>query len=522
MKRIALVLAIVAAIFAVGCATQPADTTGEVEIAILHVNDTHGHPLAFVDGDNTAVGGLPAMFTFVKQIRAEYDNVLVLDAGDYNTGNPESNFFKAEPDIIGRNMIGFDAVALGNHEFDNELSVLATQKKLAKFPLISANVKTKKGAYVADSPYIIKKLNGVKVGIFGLLTKETVTVGNPDTVKDLVFLDEVATAKEMVKILREKEKVQVVIALVHLGMDAAYEPGSKGLAAAVDGIDVIIDGHSHTLPEAPVVINNTQIVQAGQWGRYVGKGILTVTGGKVSGFAWEAVSINHNDKAKNPVGPQFAQDPELLPVLKVYADKVEELLKEKIGVATALYPATVDGKNWNRNQETAMGNLVTDAMKALTAAQGVDFVIMNGGGIRAELPAGDVTLKSIYTVLPFDNSVTVIKLKGSDVQAMFDYIGTTVGKGAFAQMSDGVSYTINKTTAKCENILIAGKPIDPAKIYTIATNDYMASGGDGYLMFKNKLSSYETSVFLRDSVVTYVRALGTLVPTVAGRITIVE
>lgn len=518
MKRFGLILAAVAAIFAVACVSQPAAPAGgEVKIAVLHVNDTHGHPIAYNNGSNIAVGGLPAMAMFVGQARAEYDNVLVLDAGDFNTGLSESNFFKAEPDVVGRNMIGFDAVALGNHEFDNELSVLKAQMDLAEFPMLAANVKTKDGALVADKAYIVKTFQGVKVGIFGLITKETEIVGNPAIVKDLVFEDEIETAKAMVKVLREKEKVQVVIALVHLGMDEVYVPGSKGLAAAVSGIDLIVDGHSHTLVKEPVVVNGTPIVQANQWGMYVGKGVITVKDGKVAGFGWELVSINHNNKGA-PVGPQFEQHPLIQPVLSDYADRVEGLLKEKIGVAADTFPNAM-----TRKAETAIGDLVTDAMKYVTAAQGVDFAMNNGGGIRADLPAGDITKKSVFTVLPFDNSVTVIKLKGSDVQAMFDYVATTIGKGAFAQMSDGVSYTINVAAGKCENILIGGKPIDPAKVYTIATNSYLADGGDGYAMFKNQLNRYETSMFQRDALIQYVQKLGkAVVPEIKGRITIVE
>ncbi len=519
MKRIALVLAIVAALFAVGCVSQPQASAngGEVKIAILHVNDTHGHPLAFNNGNAIETGGLPAMAMLVGQTRAEYDNVLVLDAGDFNTGLSESNFFKAEPDIIGRNMIGFDAVTLGNHELDNELSVLEAQKKLAEFPMLSANIKTKAGAYIADAPYIVKTFQGVKVGIFGLTTKDTSFQGNPAVTKDLVFEDEIATAKEMVKILREKEKVQIVIALVHMGLDPVYVPGSKGLAAAVSGIDLIIDGHSHTLIKEPVVVNGTPIVQAYQWGLDVGKGILTVKNGKVAAFDWQLVSINDNNKG-TPIGPQFAQHPLLLPVLSDYKDRVEGLLKEKIGTAADTFPNAM-----SRKAETAIGDLVADAMKSLTAAQGVDFAINNGGGIRADLPAGDVTKKSVFTVLPFDNTVTVLKLKGADVQALFDFIVTTPGKGAFPQVSDGVSFTINLVTNKAENVLVGGNPIDPAKVYTIATNNYMADGGDGYVAFKNAINRYETSTYQRDALIQYVQKLGKpLVPQINGRITLIN
>lgn len=522
MKRFALILAIVATMVAVGCVSEPAPTAsvpagGEVKIAILHVNDTHGHPLPFDNSPGIMVGGQPAIAMLVGQTRAAFENVLFLDAGDVNTGRPESNFFKAEPDIIGYNLIGLDALTLGNHEFDNELPVLEGQKALADFPFLSANVKRKDGSLVADHAYIVKDFQGVKVGIFGLTTKETEIVGNPAIVKDLVFEDEIATAKAMVDVLRNKEKVQVVIALVHLGLDEVYKPGSRGLAAAVEGIDLIIDGHSHTKLTAPVVVNKTPIVQAWQWGMQVGKGVMTVKDGKVAGFEWEVVTINANEKGV-PVGPQFEQHPLVMPVLSAYADKVESLLKEKIGKAADLFPNAE-----SRKGETAIGDLVADAMKYLTRAQGVDFAIQNGGGIRADLPAGDITKKSVYTVLPFDNSVTVLKLKGVDVQALFDFVASTPGKGAFPQVSDGVSFTINTVTGKTENVLIGGQPIDPAKVYTIATNSYMATGGDGYVAFKNALSTYETSLFQRDALIEYVKFLGKdLVPEIKGRITIVK
>lgn len=518
MKRFVAIIAIVAALFAFGCVSEPKapPPPAEVKIAVLHVNDTHGHPLAFDNSPATAAGGQPAIYTFVEQVRAEYPNNLFLDAGDFNTGRPESNFFKAEPDVLGYNMMRLDALTLGNHEFDNEVSVLEMQKRLAGFPMLSANVKTKAGAYIADKPYIVKTFQGVKVGIFGLTAKETEIVGNPAIVKDLVFLDEIETAKAMVKTLRETEKVNVVIALVHMGLDEVYKPGSRGLAAAVPGIDLIIDGHSHTRIKEPVVVNGTPIVQAWQWGLIVGKGVLTVKDGKVANFAWEAVTINDNNKGV-AAGPQFVPNAMLQNFLNGYKNKIEDVLKEKVGVAADLFP------NANtRKAETAIGDLVTDAMKFLTKAQGVDFAINNGGGIRADLPAGEVTKKSIYTVLPFDNSVTVLKLKGTDIQALFDFIVTTPGKGAFPQVSDGVSYTINLTTNKCEDVLIGGKPIDPAKVYTIATNSYMATGGDGYAMFKNALSVYETSLFQRDALIAYVQSLGKdLVPEIKGRIKIV-
>ncbi|MCG6919264.1 MAG: metallophosphoesterase, partial [Deltaproteobacteria bacterium] len=164
-------------------------------LVVLHTNDTHGHPLKFFYYPSPDVGGLPARATVVERIREDHKNVLVLDAGDLNTGRAESNLFKARPDIEGYNYIGYDAMALGNHEFDNPIRVLREQMELATFPFISANVRSKGGDYLAK-PFIIKEFAGLKVAIFGLTTKETEIIGNPEYVKDLVFEDEVAVAKE--------------------------------------------------------------------------------------------------------------------------------------------------------------------------------------------------------------------------------------------------------------------------------------------------------------------------------------
>jgi 5'-nucleotidase/UDP-sugar diphosphatase len=459
--------------------------SGTKELVILHTNDFHGHPIKFFKYPAPNVGGLPAMAAFVDDIRQANKNVLVLDAGDMNTGRPESNFFKAIPDIIGYNYVGYDAMALGNHEFDNPVSLLKQQQRLAKFPFISANIKTNGGGYLVD-PYTVKDFDGFKVGIFGLTTKETEIIGNPDYIKDIRFEDEVTAAQKMVAEL--KGKVDVIIA------------------------DLIIDGHTHTDLKEPILVNGTPIVQAWQWGLKVGKGKLTLKQGKVSDFAWESVPINLKRRIKKAdgskeypfIGKEYKEDVFLLSVLTPYADRVESILSEVIGESKGTY----FNKN-ARNQETELGDLVSDAMLWFTKNLKSDFAIQNGGGIRADLPEGKITKKLIYEILPFDNSIMVLKLKGSQVVELFDYVATIPnGKGAFTQVSDGVSFTLNYSTQKCENITINGKPIDPEKVYTIATNSYMASGGDGYKIFKKAMDKYDTSAFQRDAVIEYIIKLG--------------
>ncbi len=488
----------------------PAAVGGSGELVVLHTNDFHGHPLKFENYPAPNQGGLPAIATFVKSVRARNKNVLVLDAGDVNTGRPESLFFKAEPDIVGYNYIGYDALTLGNHEFDNSRDILMKQMAGAKFPFLSANVKTKDGTLLAK-PYIVKKFEGFTVGIFGLTTKETEIVGNPEYIKDLVFEDEVAAAKEMVNVLRNKEKVDLVIVLGHLGLYDTNKEGSRMVAAQVPGIDLIIDGHSHTDLKEPVRENGVPIVQVGTWGLKMGKAVIDIKNGKVESFKWEAVPINIRGKGvKNADGTttyptiggaEIPEDPELLAMLEPYGKKVEAVLAEEVGVSKSVFL-----NKESRLKETPIGDLVADAMLWYTRDLKVDFAINNGGGIRTDLPQGKITKKNVYQVLPFDNSLMVLTLKGSDLQGLFSYIATIgQGKGAFPQVSDGISFTINYTAGKVEDVLIGGKPVDPNRLYKIATNSFMAAGGDGYAVFKKAVNVYDTSVFQRDVLIEYLK-----------------
>ncbi len=525
-----LLLAVVTVLLFTSCAggTYVQENPDKVySLTVLHTNDHHGHVLKFFDYPAPDNGGLPARATFVQQVRAENENVLVLDAGDVNTGMPESNFFNAEPDFIGYNYIGYDAMTLGNHEFDKAREVLAEQMELANFPFLSANVKDADGNYIAE-PYIIKEYDGFKVAIFGLTTNETDIIGNPEIVADLTFENEVEVANRLVPEL--EKKADIVIALVHMGVydDGRDGEGSRWLARNTTGIDMIIDGHSHTMLEEPIVENGVYVVSARHWGLYVGKADIKIQNMGIVDFNWRPVPINLKTRKKlddgstvfNYVEEEIPEDQELLAKLQVYADKVEALLSEQIGTAAEQFPNAM-----TRKQETAIGDLVADSMKWYAEKMNldVDFAINNGGGIREDLPAGPITKKVIYQILPFDNSVYVVTMKGSDLQELFDFIPTTVGAGAYAQVSEGVSYTIDLSEKKVKDLLIGGKPLDPNAEYKIATNSYMATGGDGYAVFKKAESGYDTSMFQRDATIEYIQQMDEpLVPETAGRVKIVE
>jgi 5'-nucleotidase/UDP-sugar diphosphatase len=466
----------------------------------------------------------------VQNARVENESVLVLDAGDLNTGRPESTFFKARPDIEGYNYIGYDAIVLGNHEFDNPVGVLREQMAWARFPFLSANVKTKDGKYLAE-PYIIKAFEGFKVAVFGLTTRETVRIGNPEHIKDLVFEDEVAVARRLVPDLRKK--ADLVIALVHLGIYDSPDRGSRRLAAQVAGIDLIVDGHSHTRLDEPVLVRSpgsrrtTAIVQAWEWGLVVGRVDLWFAGGKVSRLTFRNIPVNLKAATKASgdivtyplVGEEIREDTVLLAALQPYIDKVDAALSETVGRAAGTF--SFKGA---RYEETALGDLIADSMLWYTRSLNVDFALHNGGGIRADLPEGAISKRTVYEVIPFDNSVVVLTLKGTDVQALFDYVARILpGRGAFPQVSEGLSFTINSASGTCENLRIRGKPLDPRQTYRIATNSYLAAGGDGYRMFRNAIDKYESSRFQRDVLIDYIRHVGGQVrPETRQRITIIS
>ena len=532
MKKIFKVLIIVSFVAAfLGCATSPISMPDvEHNLVILHTNDYHGHPVAFFDYPAGGQGGLPAQATFVKEVRAANKNVLVLSAGDMNTGRPESNFFKAEPDIIGHNFIGYDALAMGNHEFDPSPAEMQKQIADSNFPWLCANVVKEDGSYIDNVlPYTIKDYGDFKVAILGLMTTSTAQTGNPANIKGYTFKDEVEVANKLVPEL--KKKADIVIALVHMGIYDDVTKGAERLAAKVPGLAVVISGHTHTKVEKPIMVKNevtgkeVAVVQARQWGLYMGEINLRFMNGEVTGLDYKLVPINvkwrekldDGTKVYHYLDKEIKEDAALAALLQPYVDKVDAVLNDVIGTATA--PFLNDD---TRKKETAIGDMVADSMLWYANSQnlGVDFAFQNGGGIRTSIGDGEIQKRTIYEVLPFDNTVMTVTLKGTDVQALFDYIPETVGHGANPQVSEGVSFSIDTAAGTVSDVLINGAPIDPNKEYVIATNSYLVSGGDGYKMFKNKIADYDSSLMQRDAFIEYVQFLGgTITPEVKGRYT---
>ncbi len=524
-----ILISVLFLIFAFSCTSGETIEPKSFVLTVLHTNDTHGHPVKFFDYPAPDEGGMPARATLVNKIRKEVGekNVLVLDAGDVLTGRPESNFFGAEPDFKGMDYIKYDAMCIGNHEFDKGIEHLKKLKELIKFPFLNANIFKKDGKTLFE-PYKIFEMNGFKVAVFGLITEETPFVTTPAYVKDLTFKNPIEVAKELVPQL--KKKAHFVIALTHMGFYEGFDMpyvGDDILAREVDGIDVIIGGHSHTAFEKPIKINNTYITSARHWGLYLGRIDITVENGVIKEVSGGNIPINlkkaiKKDEDINPDHPDWvvtiggskyqyltepiAEDTELLNILNPYLEKVEEELNIIIGKTTAPFTDEL-----NRKDDNPICNLVCDAMKS---ESGADIVFQNGGGVRTGLGEGDIKKRDIYAILPFDNSVQRIDLTGAEVMEVLNYAATIPnGKGGFLQVA-GIKFTLNYKTQKVMNVTLSdGSPLDMEKVYKVATNSFMKAGGDGYVMLINKNKNfYETSLFQRDMVISYIEKIKTLDP----------
>lgn len=520
-KPLASVALLSAILIGVGCSSLPmlpeyGLKDGETrKVTILHTNDNHGRFWKNGRGEY----GMAARKTLIDNIRtskqANGDVVLLLSGGDINTGVPESDVQDAEPDFKGMQAIGYDAMAIGNHEFDNPMSVLQQQQDWVKFPFLSANIyKKSTGERLFDSHKIFE-FDGLKIAVMGLTTDDTIRIGNPEFLKDIEFR---VPAEEAAKLVPElRKQADLVIAVTHMGHyqngeNTVNAPGDVALARAVPGIDLIIGGHS----QEPVCMaedsstaydesfgpgksctpdqqNGTWIMQAYEWGKYVGQADLTVSSDKVTLDDYALIPVNLKVKKKDANGntvkdakgktvrvyatEEIEQDTELLTLLQPYQDKGEAGLSVKLGVSDGI----LEGKrSIVRFNPTNLGFMVAQAQRVKVNA---DVAVMNSGGIRASLEGGDITYKDILTVQPFGNTVCSIEVTGSQ---LMEYLTVAASKpidtGAYAQFA-GVDVEINNN--ELINASINGKAIDNTSTYRLALNSFLASGGDGYPKMDN-------------------------------------
>ncbi|HEM7581661.1 bifunctional UDP-sugar hydrolase/5'-nucleotidase [Serratia marcescens] len=473
-------------------------------ITILHTNDHHGH---FWQNDHGEYG-LGAQKTLVDGIRREVaaqgGSLLLLSGGDINTGVPESDLQDAEPDFRGMNLVGYDAMAIGNHEFDNPLSVLRQQEKWATFPLLSANIYQKSTGQRLFKPYALFDKQGIKIAVIGLTTDDTAKIGNPEYFTDMEFRVPAQEAKQVVEQLRKDEKPDVIIAATHMGHydngeHGSNAPGDVEMARSLPAgyLDMIVGGHSQDpvcmagdnrkqadyvpgTPCSPDRQNGTWIVQAHEWGKYVGRADFEFRNGELKLVHYQLIPVNLKKKVEKADGTservyytqQIAEDPTMMKLLTPFQDKGKAQLGVKIG--------SVNGKL--EGDRSKVRFVQTNLARVMLAAQreraDADFAVMSGGGVRDSIESGDITYKNVLKVQPFGNTLVHVDMKGREVEQYLAVVANMKpDSGAYAQFANVSLVADGKGVSE---VKINGQPLQADKTYRMATLNFNALGGDGY------------------------------------------
>ncbi|MDO6547233.1 bifunctional UDP-sugar hydrolase/5'-nucleotidase UshA [Pseudoalteromonas carrageenovora] len=499
-----------------GCTSSTPESSSSPStqyLTVLHTNDNHGRFWQNEKGEY----GMAARKTLIDSLRNEAKKqghaVILLSGGDINTGIPESDLQQAEPDFKGMSLLGYDAMALGNHEFDNPIKVLNKQQQWATFPLLSANIFEKATGEHAFESYKVFEKNGLKIAVIGLTTTDTAKIGNPQYIGHLEFKDPTKVTAKLAKEIKAKYNPDVTIALTHMGhyVDAHFginAPGDVTLARSLPAntLDMIIGGHSQEpvcmsdtnvnddnfkpgLVCKPDQQNGTWIMQAHEWGKYVGKAEFKLEGEKLTLIDYTLMPVNlYVDKVQADGSTQeilaneyIKPDPTLEAFLATYQAKGAKQIAGKIGSVDARLEGD---RSKVRYQQT---NLARVIIQAQMNAVGADFGLISGGGIRSGIEAGEISYKDVLKVHPFKNRITYIDWQGSD---LFSYLSTVTSfpadAGAYLQYH---KISFDRKNGELMNVYINGKALDKNKTYRMSLNSYNASGGDGYPAI-NKLKGF--------------------------------
>jgi|GEM_PF-73997 len=495
------------------------------DLTILHTNDTHAH-----------LDDIARRATLIESVRESVNNALLVDAGDVFSGTLYFTQWQGQADLEFMNLLDYDAMGLGNHEFDKGPQTLAEFVYGAQFPIVNANFGFSNDEHLSSYahntigdataaggiwPAVIREVGGEQVGIIGLTTEDTAEISSPGD--DITINDAFIAAGETVAAL-EQAGVNKIIVLSHLGWNRDLE-----LAAEVEGIDVIVGGHSHTLPEPdayPTVVAEdatpTLVVQAGENGAYLGRLDVTFDDGGVvvaAAATGELLAVDKN----------VEEDKEFKTLIDGYNEQLEDIQNQVVGETQVI----LDGERAHvRNQETNLGNLIADAMLAKAREAGATIAITNGGGIRASIEVGEITLGEVLTVMPYGNTLMVTDLTGAQIKAALENGVSQVNledpgssPGRFPQVA-GLRFTWDPTQpvgkriqgVEAANAQGGYTPIDPEATYTVATNNFMYNGGDGYTVFTEGQNPLELGFVDYEVLVEYLEANSPVNPQVEGRI----
>lgn len=502
--------------------TAAADFT----LHVIHINDLHSRvePINRFDStcnaeDNAAgecFGGVARVITKINELREELsgENVIVLDAGDQYQGSLMYTTYKGDVEAEFMEVIGFDAMAVGNHEFDDGDEGLRKLTDNVSFPVISGNIDVSSSNVLAGQVenHVVLEVGDQRIGIVSALAADTVETSSPSDA--VIFTDEIESLTADVATL-EADGVNKIIALTHVGVGKDME-----IAESVAGLDAVVGGHSHTLfsntdedaMAYPTMVNGVPVVQAYAYSKYVGHLTLVFDDdGNVTSATGDTILLDAS----------VAEDPAAVARVAELAGPIEEM-KSRV-VADAAAPIEGD-RSVCRAVECAMGNLVADAMLDRVKDQGIDIAIQNGGGLRASIDAGEVTMGEVLTVLPFQNTLSTFQVKGETIVAALENGVSQIedGAGRFPQVA-GMSFTVDPAAepgSRISDVMVGGAPIDPAKVYGVVSNNYVRNGGDGYAMFEDAMNAYDYGPDLADVTAEYIAANSPFAPYTDGRINV--
>ena len=461
-SRIALIVTVcvIAVLFASFIAYNGEGSDSD-DFMIIHTNDTHCHY-----GNEGGVG-----FSTVKALKdsneAEGKTVFLVDAGDFIQGSAYGTLSLGESSINVMNTVGYDVGIPGNHEFDYSIDVMLEDLSNLNYPIICSNLIYKSSGESIFPEYLVLEKNGTRVGFFGLLTPDTKKDVMPGYMGDSEVTDPFAASERMVEILNDMD-VDFIVALGHIGLDRSASVNSDEICSRVDGIDLFIDGHSHTEMEygkvcdgsIDLIPSDTTIASTGCNNKYVG--MVTVTSGEITAelYRGEKINVDVVDDA-----------------VEVEKDKVEVILKNKIG-HTDIF---LDGERGNvRTKETNLGDLVADSLRLIS---GADIGVINGGGIRISIEPGDVIVHDAFDVNPFLNTLWLLEVTGKDLRNLMEFSYSHLGEvfGGFIQISGmTVKYDATKEPgSRVVSIEVNGKTVGDDDRFTLVTSDFIALGGDG-------------------------------------------
>ena len=505
--------------------------TADYKLTILHTNDIHSRIESINKYDSTCksddeaeskcFGGVARIKTMIDAKRADMagQNLLVLDAGDPFQGSLFYTTYKGAAEAEFMEAIGYDVMAVGNHEFDDGPAGLEAFIDAVSFPVISGNLDLSSSAELKGKVgnHVVLDVGGRKVGVISALATDTVETSSPG--KDVVFQDEIESLKADVAAL-EAEGVDIIIALNHVGLAKDLE-----IAAAVPGLDLVVGGHSHTLLSNtndraagpyPTMVGDVPVVQAYAYSKYVGEITLTFDdAGNVTSAMGEPILLDASVVPDAAIATRVAE----------MGAPIEEM-KQRVVAASG---AAIEGnRSVCRVQECEMGNLVADAMLDRVKDQGASIAIANAGGLRASIDEGEVTMGEVLTVLPFQNTLSTFEITGATVVAALENGVSQVEevKGRFPQVA-GLKFTWDPSVAPNEgrisDVMVATAdgfaPIDMDKTYLVVTNNYVRNGGDGYKMFAgDDKNAYDYGPDLADVTAEYLAEHSPYQPYVDGRI----